>query len=143
MKRKRPEIINRKPVAGSAHILLTSLVLLVIAGCGSGPSSSSLQEAFFSQLVAMPGVENFEVNRNVISFEYRDGDYTCTVVAIDVEPLDDEHYTHIGSIECTFTLNGEPLEHFEYLRGARLEQDALVAGWDNQHKRWRFDIEFD
>ncbi|MFO7639519.1 MAG: hypothetical protein R6X14_09570 [bacterium] len=127
-----------------SSVTLTLLaVLLVTAGCGPAPNTGTLRDAYFSQIAALHGITKFEVKKSTISFVYLGDSYTCTVNATEIEPMEDTRYTHIGSIDCSFTVNGEHLEYFDHLRSGGVEQDAIVAAWDSQGKRWRFDVVFD
>ena len=127
----------------TSPVLALALLLLAAVGCGPAPNSGTLRDNFFSQVAALHGVQKFEVKKNVVTFNFIGADYTCTVTGMDIAPYDDPRYTHIGSVDCEFTENGEPIESFEHLRSVDIDPQAIVGAWDSQKKRWRFDLSFE
>ncbi len=124
-------------------VVSLSLLLLLAISCGAVANSGTLRDAFFSEVSALPGITEFQVKKNDLIFVFMDEDYVCTVLAAQVEPFDDERYTHLGTIDCQFTENGVVMESFDHLRKARMDPENIVGAWDSKREKWRFDIEFD
>jgi hypothetical protein len=124
-------------------IAALALVVLAAGGCGPTPNSGTLRDAFFSQIAALHGINEFEIKKNTISFKFLGDDYTATVTATEVEGTDDQRYTHLGSVDAEFTVNGDQLDSFEHLRSVGVDPQAIVAAWDAEKKRWRFDLSFE
>lgn len=122
--------------------VLLALVLLASTGCEPSPSASTLRDAFFGQITSLHGVTSFKIDRETMRFEMVGDEYVCVVTETSISPIEDDRYTHIGSLDCSFTVNGQPLHYFDQLRRAGIEPDAIVAAWDSQSKRWRFDVDF-
>ena len=117
-------------------------MLLLTVSCGAVANPGTLRDAFFSKVAALPGVTDFQVKKDDLTFVFMGEDYVCTVTAVEVQPFDDERYTHLGTIDCQFTENGVVMETFEHLRKADIDPNNIVGAWDSKQKRWRFDIEF-
>lgn len=124
-------------------VVTLSLFLLLAVSCGTVANSGTLRDAFFTEVAALPGITEFQVKKNDLIFVFMDEDYVCTVTAVQVEPFDDERYTHLGTIDCQFTENGVVMGSFDHLRKARMDPNNIVGAWDSKQEKWRFDIEFD
>ena len=125
------------------NALALAFLMLAAVGCEPSPNASTLREAFFSQIIGLHGVTQFEIQKETIIFEMVGDKYTCVVTGTTITPTEDGRYTHIGSLECEFSANGERVMYFEQLRRAGIEPDAIVAAWESDSKRWQFDVEFE
>ncbi|MFO7675429.1 MAG: hypothetical protein R6X12_03825 [bacterium] len=124
-------------------VLPLLLALMLAAGCGPAPNSGTLRDAFFTQLAALHGINDLQISKNTTAFSFLGDNYTCIVTGTDIAETDDPRYTHIGSVDVEFSFEGEPVPTFDHLRSGNIDPDAIVATWDAEKKRWRFDVIFE
>ncbi|HDR00228.1 MAG TPA: hypothetical protein ENN51_08110 [candidate division WOR-3 bacterium] len=118
-------------------------LMLMTTACEPSPNPATLREAFFSQVIRLHGITSFEIQKETITFEMGEDKYTCVVTETSIVPIEDPRYTHMGSLECEFRLDGQRIPYFDDLVRVGIAPDAIVAAWDSESKRWRFDVEFE